>query len=367
VTGFVLRNRGLSAIVAGVVLLLAVFTVLNRDAAYPQDDLHPENPDPNGARAVARVLVDQGVDVTVAHDEQELLDAGVDGDTTLMVTSMPYLGESTARTLLTEAESAGSVVLAQPPPGLVPGLEVGSSAVQGEHVAGCDDPLLEGLAVDVRTSPTYHVADGTQCFTTGDEALVVRSGTTYAVGGADLFSNHSVTDADNAAVALRLLGQHDRVVWYVPDPADLAAGEGASLSSLLPDWLVPALILLGGASVGLMLWRGRRLGPVVVEPLPVVVRNSEAVEARGRLYRRSRDTAHAAQALRNGTIDRLSAQLAVPTTTGIALLVAEVAQATGRSADDVAGILKDRALTDDAGLVELANTLRTLEREVGRA
>ena len=36
----------------------------------------------------------------------------------------------------------------------------------------------------------------------------------------------------------------------------------------------------------LALWRARRLGPVVAEPLPVVVRAAETVEGRARLYRR---------------------------------------------------------------------------------
>ena len=43
-----------------------------------------------------------------------------------------------------------------------------------------------------------------------------------------------------------------------------------------------------------MLWRGRRLGPLVVEPLPVVVKAVESTQGRGRLYRRVRDRAHAA-------------------------------------------------------------------------
>ena len=49
-------------------------------------------------------------------------------------------------------------------------------------------------------------------------------------------------------------------------------------------WLVVVLVAL---------WKGRRLGPLVAEQLPVVVRASETVEGRGRLYRsrRARDRA----------------------------------------------------------------------------
>ena len=92
------------------------------------------------------------------------------------------------------------------------------------------------------------------------------------------------TAADNAAVALRLLGQRGRLVWYVPDLRDVAAGDTGSSAAQLPAGLVPALWLLAVAVLATMLWRGRRLGPLVVEPLPVVVKAVESTQGRGRLY-----------------------------------------------------------------------------------
>ena len=62
--------------------------------------------------------------------------------------------------------------------------------------------------------------------------------------------------ADNAAVALRLLGQHDRLVWYVPSLDDLVGDDGVSLTTLLPDWLRPGLWLAALAVLALLLWRG---------------------------------------------------------------------------------------------------------------
>jgi len=360
------RNRALTGILVLLFLLLVVLTLLNGDKAYPQADLHPENPDPNGARAVARVLEDRGADVFVAHNQSELLGQTLAGDTTVMVTSTTSLGEGTATTLFEQAAAAGTVVVTEPPPGLLPGLlpglGIGSNSLDGSWEAACDDPLLGGLSVEVRPSPAYRLQDGTGCFGDDGDFLVVRDGSRYVVGGADLFSNHSILDADNAAVALRLLGQHEHVVWYVPDPADLAGSDGTPLASLLPRWLRPALILVGAAAVALVLWRGRRLGPLAVEPLPVVVRNSEAVEARGRLYRKSGDRNHTARALRNGTLERLSAHLGLPPTTGQELMVHEVARITGRPADEVARLLQHHPVGDDAGLVALANALSTLEQ-----
>ncbi len=83
-------------------------------------------------------------------------------------------------------------------------------------------------------------------------------------------------EKDNAALALRLLGQHERLLWYVADSTDLGSGEGLSLSRLLPPWLGPSAILLVVGVLALMLLRGRRLGPLVTEPLPVVVRAVES-------------------------------------------------------------------------------------------
>ena len=55
----------------------------------------------------------------------------------------------------------------------------------------------------------------------------------------------------------------------------------------------------------------RRLGRLVREPLPVVVRAVETTERRGRLYRRAGDRARAAAVLRLAPADRLARRLAV--------------------------------------------------------
>ena len=61
--------------------------------------------------------------------------------------------------------------------------------------------------------------------------------------GADqALTNDQILRADNAAVALRLLGQDERLVWYVPSLDDLVGDDGVSLQSLLPRWIRPALV-----------------------------------------------------------------------------------------------------------------------------
>ena len=82
------------------------------------------------------------------------------------------------------------------------------------------------------------------------------------------------------------------------------AGSGSpSIWALFPPWAQRAFWWLLVVGVLLALWRGRRLGPVVTEPLPVVVRSAEVVEGHGRLYRRAGARERAAELLRAGHRD----------------------------------------------------------------
>ena len=85
------------------------------------------------------------------------------------------------------------------------------------------------------------------------------------------------------------------------------------------------------AVVVLALWRARRLGRVVEEPLPVVVRAAETVEGRGRLYRAAGARDRAAEALRRGARDRLVPRLGLPAGADREALVGTVAVRTGRT------------------------------------
>jgi hypothetical protein len=379
--GWVRGHRRSTLLVAAVVLVLVALTVLAARSAVRGGDLDPDNPRAGGAQAVARVLEDNGVAVTVVRRAAELRRARVDQDTTVLVTSTHQLGAGTARELGRRAASAGALVVAEPTSVLVRALalpfEVRDASVRDRTEARCADPLLDGLVVDARPPVGYRPADSSHtgvvaCFPVeGDDpsALVLRveqTLPTYAVAATAVFTNEHVAEADNAAVALRLLGQHDRLVWYVPDSRDVAAGDGGSLRSQLPRGLVPALWLLALAVLATMLWRGRRLGPLVVEPLPVVVKAVESTQGRGRLYRRVRDRGHAAQILRDATGRRLAARLRLPRTTGIEQLALAVAQAAGRAPADVRELLDTAPVPDDTALTRLASALAALEKEVHR-
>jgi hypothetical protein len=96
----------------------------------------------------------------------------------------------------------------------------------------------------------------------------------------------------------------------------------------------------------------------------VVVRASEAVEGRARLYQAAGARGAAAEALRGGVRDRVARRLGLPPTTGPAPVVATAAARTGRPAAELELLLYGAAPADDAGLVRLAADLRALEDAV---
>src|SRR5918994_1543315 len=75
--GFFRRNR--IWFLVGIALLLALVVAAWATAEDPKFSapLDPQNPDPDGAQAVAQVLADEGVDVTIVRTADALHDAEV--------------------------------------------------------------------------------------------------------------------------------------------------------------------------------------------------------------------------------------------------------------------------------------------------
>ena len=363
--GFVARHRAAMLIVHGFVAALAV-VVLFGGGARTVTDLDPDNPGPTGAQALARVLEDQGVSVTVARGADALQATEVSGDTTVVVTSTELLGETTTRQLLAHARG-GSLVLVDPGPGLVDTIgafEPPTRVTLGEgRDAQCSDPVFADLTVEVDRALAY---PGDGCFPGDDGSLVVERGDVVLFGLSEALTNDQILRADNAAAVVRLLGQRDRLVWYVPAIDDLPAGDGVSLQTLLPRWISPGLWVGALAVIAMVVWRARRLGPLATEPLPVVVKAIETTRARGRLYRRANDRRHAAEALRRATRTRVATRLGLSGPDD-ATLVRAVARHTGRTEAEVAPLLDPGAPPGtDHDLITLARGLAELDREVRR-
>ena len=335
-----------------------------------------------GSHAVATLLRNQGVPV---RQVRTVADAAATTGGTLVVTGPDLLPSGAARRIAASGASTVVIVGATTDDTLhafVPGVSVLRPVDTSVRQPACDLAAAAqagsadagGATYDAGSDNTGSDNAGTDaCYPVGGEPslLVVRTATrtVVLVGAADPFLNGRITRQGNAALALNLLGGDAAagVTWYLPSLDDLyGAGGGPrsqrSLTDLLPDsihalmlWSVVVLLLL-------VAWRGRRLGAVVPEALPVVVRASETVEGRARLYRRGRTRGRAAELLRAATRDRLTSALGLPTDPPPESVVETVAARSGRAPVDVAALLYGAAPSDDAALVGLADRLDQLER-----
>jgi hypothetical protein len=369
-----------SLVIIGVLVAMAMaLTLLDRGGRGNTDDLDPANSRSAGAKALARVLGDHGVKVTVVRSQRDLLEETVDATSTVVITHPLRLSARTARIALTHAASAASVVLLDPDPEVIRGMGL----PVGSHLTDLSSPAAActgtGLGQDFRLAGAgraYTTASGagaTTCFPDkldGGGAMVSLPGTAgrppvVLLGDDTLISNDTILDSDNAAIALSLLGQSGHLIWYVPSLADITASEGTS-RSIAPVWFQPGVALAASAIVFLSLWRGRRLGRLVTEPLPVIVRAAETTESRGRMYRKSRDRTRALTVLRLATRKRLTAYLGLSSRSSVSAVAAAAAAVSGRHYQDVLDLLTPSAVHDDSSLLELANTLAELEKEVRR-
>ncbi|QCX28426.1 DUF4350 domain-containing protein [Nocardioides jishulii] len=363
-----MKRRGTRAgwVIGAVVAASLLAAVLLRpDDARTSAPLDPHNPAPSGAQAVARVLADEGVEVVVARGRSSLEDVTVDARTTVLVTSTEELGASTVEHLRSHA-GAGDLVLASPPPGVVDLFGEGLDALTQSHGptdASCDDAVLGRHRLQVDEALVF---PGPGCFPVDDGVLLAQVGERVRfLGAAQLLTNEQVTTSGNAAVALSLLGSTGRLVWYVPDSADLSPSELGGLDAALPPWIGPGLWILVLTGVALVLWRVRRLGPLAVEPLPIPVRAIESVVGRGRLQQRSGDRTHAAGVLRTAARRRIGEHLQVPADR-VEDLCLVVSQRSGRPLPEVRALLTpdSPAPTSDTALVRLAQELTALTEEV---
>lgn len=339
--------------------------------------LAPDNPGPGGARALAEVLGDQGVDVTYVTTTADAIARAQAGTTLLVTSDLELLPEQIEAILATEAD----LVL------LDPGDHLLESATEGSAILGddwsspdtvrspeCTDP--DAVATEaIRSSGYGFTAVGpgsTVCFPGDDSppdtgAYLVHDGArrVVALDEPALLTNARITQDGNAALALRSLGRHDELTWFVPSFLDTSVTEGTDGSTgTLPAWVDVVLVQLLVVAFFAALWRGRRLGPLVTEDLPVVVRASETTRGRGRLYRRSRSRGHAAAGLRAHTADRIASRLGMPRSVGAPTLIDAIVRATHRPTDQVAHLLYGPPPADDAALLELARHLDQLESEV---
>lgn len=363
------------AIVLIGVVLAALTAVVQGSGRTERAPLDPTSTSASGTKALVRVLERRGTDVRVTRRA-----AGITGGTVLVDDSQGVLDRGVARRL---ARQVQHVVLVSSDPSALEafGLDVEPvTQVGGDDTvstASCAIPAAAAAGRVTTTGWSYAVPDGRR--TPGGTDLCARSGTgdsrgaglvrtatpggdVTLVGTTAAFRNDSITTAGNAALAIGLLGSDDALTWYTPTPGSPDAAP--TLGSLAPPWVPSALVLLGLVAVAAGVWRGRRLGPLVVERMPVVVRAAETTEGRARLAARTRDRTHALDTLRVAAVRRTARRLGLPRSAHVDEVVRTAAHATGIPHQHVGAVLVGGAVPDDRSLVAGAAAIDELDRAV---
>jgi hypothetical protein len=372
--------------VLALVLLGGVVIALLTPSRPTTGYLDPGNPGPQGTRALAAVLAQRGQPVTRAGSVAAAQDAIQDpgragpGRTPALVITSPYL--LSPRQLGELTQLPGNVIVLEPDSATLSALNreaAGTSAPQ-VTVAGADavrpvrpDCSLAAATVagDAGMGGVLMRVSGTAgalCYRVDGHPTLVRyltrGRTVTLLGSGAALTNAGLAHRGNAALALNLLRGSPRIVWLVPSPPAVTAAGQKSLLQVIPGpaYLVALQVFIAAGLAAL--WRTRRLGPLVAEPLPVVVRASETVEGHGRLYRSRRSRGRAAAVLRDAARVRITARLALPADADADTVCTAAASHTGREPDAVRAILYGPAPRDDAALVTLGQDIDALEEEV---
>ena len=279
--------------------------------------LNPGSTGSTGARALADVLTGLGRQVTTVTRTGPAVSEATAGST-LVVTSPYYLSGPQLAGL---ARVRANVVLVEPDARTLAAFGTGLRlATTGAQVGGIPAACTLYAAVLAGSADMGGVLVAPVRRKGGGLSRAVLSGRRRSVPGAadrarppgDRPRHRHPDDqrgarrSGNAALAINLLSAR-RIVWLVPPAAAVAAAGPAgprSFFSLVPLAAYLVAIQLAVALLLAVCWRARRLGPLVAEPLPVVVRAAETVEGHGRLYQSRRARASAASALRTAAISR---------------------------------------------------------------
>ena len=373
------RWRAPVAIALSVILTALLWALVNSNQRTGL--LDPRSPAPSGSLALAELLRGQGVTVDVADTADQAATALTASGSTLLVANGQLLGP----VQIGKLSAAAHVVLIEPASEALtyyaPDLAAGDRLTLKDREPNCAlrAAVAAGTArmggAGYRSTGSNGTGTLTACYGTGAESPLVQlsdSGgpTVTVLGSGSALTNERLGQDGNAALAMNLLGGSSHLVWYLPTVAELLASTGQqerkSLWQLIPSGWKWAMLQALLAGVLLALWRARRLGPVVTEPLPVVVRAAEATEGRARLYRKVKATDRAADALRAGARDRLAPLVGLTATSDPHALTGAVATRTHRTTQDVGALLYGAAPATDEALVKLADELDTLTREVRR-
>lgn len=359
-------QRGRLWLVLAAVVLLAALAVaaLAGSTGRPLD---PASARHDGSKALAVLLHRYG---STVHAGDSAVAAGDRaGGSAVVVTAPDDYSDAQLRRL---RDAAAELVLISPgtraAAAVAPGVEPNQDG-DPDTLPGCTYPGAQAAGTLHLPGDAVRYRGGTtSCY----GGLLVTTSKVAILGSADLLRNDHLAGDGVAALDVNVIGggRSGRPVQWLLAGSDAGGSGPASIWALFPAGAHRAfgwLIVLGAV---LVLWRARRFGRVVTEPLPVVVRSAEIVEGHGRLYQRAGARDRAAAALRTATLQRLVARLALPPDADAAQVAAAVAAAAPqwqRSAAQTHQLLADGPVADDARLLHLAQDLDQLSAAVRAA
>lgn len=344
-----------------------------------------ENTDLDGYAALTSVLDDHNVQLQRAYSAEAARDMmAQDPDAGVVVLLRGFMPEDRFTDQLADEWETGREVLwiseetwlldealeadLSPGPRIPP--STGGGAETLETGQGCRHPAAQAAESISASGGSLHADTG--CFPVEEDAFVLsETAHGLAFTAPEAFTNHNITRQGNAALALGLFGAEaepsdaQQLIWYTPSGADtVGAQQWGSPLDYLPGWLWPLVWWLIICAAVALLVASRRYGPVISEPVPVVVPAAEASVGRGRLYQRANAVAETAEVLRSAHLIRLSRLLRL----GRSAEAAQIAEAAARTIGEEAHLVAEpAAVSTNSDLVSYAQALATLEDKVIRA
>jgi hypothetical protein len=356
-------------VIVGAAALSALLT-----APRPGGAMDPESTSPGGARALVTILREHGVDVVAAGDIAAV-EKAARPDSLIVVAQTLYLFDDDVLHRL--AALPGDRLLVEPisraREALAPRVRVDGATAMSDTRPDCD--LREAMRageVQFGLSDAYSATGDvplTRCYG-GALVRYTDDGREVTVVSASSFmTNSGLLKDGNAALAMNLAGSHPRVIWYAPQHSegDGESGGAASMYDLIPGQAKLIVLQLCLVVALVAVWKGRRIGPLVAEQLPVVVRASETVEGRGRLYRSRRARDRAADALRTAALQRMTPRLGLGHDAAPATIAQSIAERCGLHPHAVAHTLFGPPPANDPDLVIVARELDNIERQVAQS
>ncbi len=361
-----------------VLLIVAIAFIILRPSSAGSA-LSASDPGERGSKALVEVLKQQGVSVTITDSMEEIRQSSAPSQQTTIFLYDPssFLSDSK---LLELARYSSVLVIMEPTFDQLLTLapEVAQAGqTKGTASAGCDyRPATQADRI-ITDGTAFRLIEAApraeSCFDSGtgtnEKSLIVLdrdSKSLVIVGAHAAFSNGSIDQLGNAALALGVLGSKDNLIWFKPSIREADAGP-LSLVDLTPIWVTPLLSFAFIVFFAAALWRSRRLGALVVENLPVVVPASETMEGRARLYAAGSARLRALDALRIGTIARISQYCGLPNSATVAEVINAAAGLTSLPVSELESLLISSEPNGDAELVSYSDRLLSLEYTVKQA